>query len=159
MIKSIYRLKQASRSWNLRFDETIKTHGIEQNVDEPCVYKLTNEQIVVFLVPYVDDILLIGYNVVKLSEVKTWLAEQFQIKDLGNASYVIGIQNIRDKKNKLLALSQASYVDKVLTRFSMQKSKSCRPDMQFPSQRSSVLRHRKKKRTWDGFHIHLQLEV
>ena len=37
LLRSIYGLKQTSRSWNLRFDETIKTHGFEQNVDEPCV--------------------------------------------------------------------------------------------------------------------------
>ncbi|MCV5002720.1 reverse transcriptase domain-containing protein, partial [Escherichia coli] len=123
LLKSIYGLKQASRSWNLRFDETIKTYGFEQNIDEPCVYKLINEQTVVFLVLYVDDILLIGNNVVKLSEVKNWLAEQFQMKDLGNANYVLGIQILRDRKNKLLILSQASYVDKVLARFSMQDSK------------------------------------
>ena len=78
LLESIYGLKQASRSWNLRFDETIKTYGFEQNVDEPCIYKLINEQNVVFLVHYFDDILLIGNNVVKLSEVKNWLAEQFQ---------------------------------------------------------------------------------
>ena len=35
--RSIYGLKQASRSWNLRFDEIIKTYGFEQNIDEPCV--------------------------------------------------------------------------------------------------------------------------
>ena len=52
---------------------------------------------------------------------KKWLAEQFQMKDLGEASYVLGIQIIRDRSKKLLALSQASYIDKVLARFSMQK--------------------------------------
>ena len=45
------------------------------------------------------------------------------MKDLGQASYVLGIQIIRDRKNRLLALSQASYIDKVLVRFSMQNSK------------------------------------
>ena len=69
----------------------------------------------VFLVLYVDDILLIGNNIVKLSKVKNWLAEQFQIKDLENTSYVLRIQILRDRKNKLLALSQASYVDNVLS--------------------------------------------
>ena len=44
------------------------------------------------------------------------------MKDLGEASYVLGIQIIRDRKNKLLALSQAFYIDKVLARFSMQNS-------------------------------------
>ena len=45
------------------------------------------------------------------------------MKDLGEASYVLGIQIIRDRSKKLLALSQASYIDKVLARFSMQNSK------------------------------------
>ena len=72
--RSIYGLKQASRSWNLRFDEIIKTYGFEQNIDEPCVYQLKANQIVVFLVLYVDDILLIGNNVKKLSDVKNWLS-------------------------------------------------------------------------------------
>ena len=70
-----------------------------------------------------DDILLIGNEVGLLSDVKKWLAEKFQMKDLGQASYVLGIQIIRDRKNRLLALSQASYIDKVLARFSMQNSK------------------------------------
>ena len=123
LLRSIYGLKQASRSWNLRFDETIKTFGFEQNVDEPCVYKYIKETKVVFLVLYVDDILLIGNDIGLLSDVKKWLVEKFQMKDLGQTSYVFGIQIIRDRKNRLLALSQASYIDKVLARFSMQNSK------------------------------------
>ena len=63
LLKSIYGLKQASRSWNLRFDETIKIYGFEQNVDEPCVYKYIKQKKVVFLVLYVDDILLIENDV------------------------------------------------------------------------------------------------
>ena len=114
LLRSIYGLKQASRSWNLRFDETIKKYGFEQNVDEPGVYKYIKEKKVVFLVLYVDDTLLIGNDVETLSNVKKWLAEQFQMKDLGEASYILEIQIIRDCKNKLLALSQASYIDKVL---------------------------------------------
>ena len=59
----IYGLKQESWSWNIRFDETIKEFGFSQNLDEPCVYKKTSGSAVVFLVLYVDDILLIGNDV------------------------------------------------------------------------------------------------
>ena len=72
---------------------------------------------------YVNDILLIGNDIGLLSDVKKWLVEKFQMKDLGQANYVLGIQIIRDRKNRLLALSQASYIDKVLAWFSMQNSK------------------------------------
>ena len=51
-----------------------------------------------FLVLYVDDILLIGNDVAALSIVKVWLASTFNIKDLGEASYILGIKLIRDRK-------------------------------------------------------------
>ena len=143
LLRSIYGLKQASRSWNLRFDETIKTFGFEQNVDEPCVYKYIKETKVVFLVLYIDDILLIGNDIGLLSDVKKWLVEKFQMKDLGQASYVLGIQIIRDRKNKLLALSQASYIDKVLARFSMQNSKKG----QLPTRHGIILSKEKCPKT------------
>ena len=123
LLKSIYGLKQASMSWNLKFDETTKTYGFKQNIYEPCVYKLINNGSVVFVILYIDDIFLIGNEIGNLSEVKNWIAEQFQMKYLGEVSYVLGIQIIQDRKNKLLALSQASYMDKVLAHFAMQNFK------------------------------------
>ena len=75
------------------------------------MYKLVKDKAVVFLILYTDDILLIVNNVEFFSNVKKWLTEHFQMKDLGEASYVLGIKIYRDRKNKLLALSQASYID------------------------------------------------
>ena len=71
---------------------------------------------------YVDDILL-GNDVKILSDVKSWLANQFQMKRFGEASYVLGVQIIRDRKKRLLAMSQASYIDKILVCFVIQNSK------------------------------------
>ena len=61
--RSIYRLKQACQSWNLRFDEAMKEFGFLKNEDDPCVYKKVSGSIVMFLVLYVDDILLIGNDI------------------------------------------------------------------------------------------------
>jgi hypothetical protein len=58
--KSIYGLKRASRSWNIRFDEVVKGFGFHQNEEEACVYKKESGSAIVFLILYVDDILLIG---------------------------------------------------------------------------------------------------
>ncbi|KAI9153855.1 hypothetical protein LWI28_017540 [Acer negundo] len=121
--KSIYGLKQASRSWNIRFDQAVKGFGFIQNPDEPCVYKRIKGDKLVFLILYVDDILLIGNDVGVLTSVREWLAKQFDMKDLGEASFILGIQVIRDRKNRTIALSQASYIDKILSRFSMQDFK------------------------------------
>ena len=83
--RSIYGLKQASRSWNIQFDIAIKSYGFKQNVDKPCVYKRIFNSTITFLVLYVDDILLIE-NVGFLTDIKHWLATQFQMKDLGEVN-------------------------------------------------------------------------
>ena len=104
--RSIYGLKQASRSWNIRFDQVIKLYGFEKSPDEPCLYKKIQGIVVVFLVLYVDDILLIKNSVKVLSDVKGYLKKQFDMKDLGEANYILGIKLLRDRKNKVLALSK-----------------------------------------------------
>ena len=58
-----------------------------------------------------------------LSSVKGWLQKQFDTKDLGEANYILGIKLVRDRKNKVLALSQDLCIDKILARFSMENSK------------------------------------
>ena len=72
--KSIYGLKQASRSWNIKFDQSVKSYEFIQCPDEPYVYKRRSENMVVFLILYVDDILFIKNDVGILSSVKVWLS-------------------------------------------------------------------------------------
>ena len=84
--RSIYGLKQASQSWNLHFDEAVKEFGFMKNEDEPCVYKKVSGSEIVFLMLYVDDILLIGNDIPTLQSVKYWLGKCFSMKDLGKAA-------------------------------------------------------------------------
>ena len=123
LLRSIYGLKQASRRWNIRFDEIVKEFGFIQNEDEPCVYKKVSGSHVAFLVLYVDDILLIGNDIPSLQAVKTWLGKNFSMKDLGEATYILGIKIYRDRSKRLIGLSQSTYIDKVLHRFGMQEAK------------------------------------
>ncbi|KAJ9552655.1 hypothetical protein OSB04_016700 [Centaurea solstitialis] len=123
LIKSIYGLKQASRSWNLHFDERIKEFGFAKSEFEPCVYTKFSGSVVTFLVLYVDDILLIGNDVPTLQNVKTWLSKCFQINDLGEAAYILGIKIYINRSRRLIGLSQGTYIDKILKRFRMDESK------------------------------------
>ena len=92
-------------------------------MDESCVYKKTSGSAIIFLVLYVDDILLIGNDIPMLQSVKTWLSSKFSMKDLGEASYILGIKIYRDRSKRMLGLSQSRYIDLVLKRFSMDGSK------------------------------------
>ena len=76
--RSIYGLKQASQSWNLHFDEVAKEFSFMKNEDEPYVYKKVSRSAIVFLVLYVDDILLIVNDIPTLQSVKSWLGKFFQ---------------------------------------------------------------------------------
>jgi len=61
--RSIYGLKQASRSWNIYFNKMIRMYGFVKNGEESCIYKWVNNSVVIFLVLYADDILLIGNDI------------------------------------------------------------------------------------------------
>ncbi|GKA20734.1 retrotransposon protein, putative, ty1-copia subclass [Tanacetum coccineum] len=79
--------------------------------------------VVVFLVLYVDDILLIGNDIPTLQSVKDWLGRCFAMKDLGDASYILGIKIYKDRTKRLIGLSQDTYLDNILKRSRMENSK------------------------------------
>ncbi|KAJ9547978.1 hypothetical protein OSB04_020521 [Centaurea solstitialis] len=69
------------------------------------------------------NILLIGNDVPTLQSVKSWLSKCFQMKDLGEAAYILGIKIYRNRSKRLIGLSQSTYIDKILKRFRMDESK------------------------------------
>ena len=67
----------------------------------------------IILVLYVDDILLAANDMGLLHNVKKFLSETFEMKDMNEASYVIGIEIFRDRSQGLLGLSQKAYINRV----------------------------------------------
>ena len=124
--KSIYGLKQASRQWYLKFDEVMKNQGFIKNQVDQCTYLKMSGSNFAILVLYVDDILLASNSLNLLHESKRLLSRNFDMKDLGEASYVIGIEIHRDRANGTLGLSQKAYIDRVLERYNMQQ---CSPSV------------------------------
>ncbi|RVW84956.1 Retrovirus-related Pol polyprotein from transposon TNT 1-94 [Vitis vinifera] len=117
--RSIYGLKQASRQWYRKFDQVITSFGFKENTVDQCIYLKFSGSKFIILVLYVDDILLASSDVGLLHETKRFLSSKFDMKDLGNASFVLGIQIHRDRSRGILGLSQKAYIDKVLSRFGM----------------------------------------
>ena len=116
-------MKQASRSWNLRLDETVKEFGFIKNSEEACVYKKVSGSSIEFLILYVDDILLIGNDIPLLESVKTSLKKSFSMKNLGKVAYILGIKIYGDRSKYLIGISQSTYIDKVLKRFNIERAK------------------------------------
>ena len=110
---------QASRSWNIRFHSVIKAYGFIQTFGEARIYKKVSGSSVAFLILYVDDILLIGVDIEFLDSIIGYLNKIFSMKDLGEASYMLGIKIYRDRSRRLIEISQSTYLDKVLKKFKM----------------------------------------
>jgi len=119
--RSIYGLKQASRQWYLKFNDIIVSFGFRENTVDQCIYLKVSGSKFIFLILYVDDILLATNDLGLLSEAKRFLSNNFEMKDMCEAYYVIGIKIFRDKSQGLLGLSQNAYINKVLERLRMDK--------------------------------------
>ncbi|KAM0893325.1 hypothetical protein ACQ4PT_025194 [Festuca glaucescens] len=122
--KSIYGLKQASRQWYLKCHETIKSFGFNENREDNCVYAKFKNGKFIFLILYVNDILLASSDVSLLLETKKFLSSNIDMKDLGEASFVLGIEIRRDRQRGVLGLSQKAYLEKVLKKYGMHASNS-----------------------------------
>ncbi|KAL0405390.1 UNVERIFIED_CONTAM: Retrovirus-related Pol polyprotein from transposon TNT 1-94 [Sesamum latifolium] len=72
---------------------------------------------------FMSMILLIENDIKMLGDIKAWLSTQFSMKDMGEASYILGIKIYRDRSRRMLGLIQSSYIEKVLKRFKMEHSK------------------------------------
>jgi hypothetical protein len=98
--KSIYGLKQASKQWYLKFDETIRSFGFKENEEDNYIYAKFKNGKFIFLILYVDDILLTSSDVSLLLETKRFLTSNFDMKDLSEASFVVVIEIHRDRRKK-----------------------------------------------------------
>ena len=125
LTKSLYDLKQAPRCWYKRFDSFITSLEYNRLSSDHCVYHkwFGNDEFIILLL-YVDDMLVVGPNKDQVQTLKAQLAKEFDMKDLGPANKILGMQILRDRKDRKIWLSQKNYLRKILQRFNMQ---DCKP--------------------------------
>ncbi|KAH9696084.1 hypothetical protein KPL71_023037 [Citrus sinensis] len=120
LIKSLYGLKQSPRQWYKRFDQFIQGHKFTRSGHDHCVYfRRLPDGVFIYLLLYVDDMLIASKNKDDIEILKKQLASEFEMKDLGDAQRILGMEIRRDKKNVSVWLTQKSYLKKVLERFGM----------------------------------------
>ena len=117
--KSIYELKQASKQWYLKFSETITSFDFHENIVNRCICPKISGSKFIFFVLYVDDILLVANDLGILYEIKKFISKNFEMKDMGEAFYVIGISIFEKRSHGLLGLSHKAYIEKILEKFNM----------------------------------------
>ncbi|KAG8481596.1 hypothetical protein CXB51_026522 [Gossypium anomalum] len=122
--KSLYGLKQSPRQWYKRFDSFMTSHDFKRSSFDSCVYfKKNNDGSFVYLLLYVDDMLIAAKDKGEIRKVKAQLSEEFEMKDLEPAKKILGMEILRDRKTSKLYLSQKGYIEKLLCRFNMRSAK------------------------------------
>ena len=121
--KSLYGLKQSPRQWYKRFDSFMLSHDFKRSDYDSCVYLKTVNDSAIYLLLYVDDILIAAKDKSEIVKLKAQLSKEFEMKDLGAAKKILGVEIIRDRKSGMLYLSQRGYIEKVLRRFNMHDAK------------------------------------
>ena len=123
LVKAIYGLKQASRVWNETFDEFIRSIGLQVSGFDPCLYIMTSEGHCLFVLVYVDDVLVTGSSLEMIARTKNILKTRFEMTDSGKCAFVLGIE-LLDGEDGSVTMCQRRYVDDVLKRFGMDECKA-----------------------------------
>ena len=121
--KSLYGLRQASRAWHTRLKEELNKHGFTPSQADAGLFVL-HECTPVYILAYVDDLLIASESHASVNRVKTQIMSSFKARDLGEASYFLGMDIVRDRKKRTLILGQRKYARDVLSRFGMLDAKS-----------------------------------
>ena len=124
LMRSLYGLKQSPRQWYKRFDSYMIQLGYNRSPYDCCVYhNKADDGSMIYLVLYVDDMLIAAKSKSDIQKLKDLLSAEFDMKDLGAAKKILGMEIYKEREKKKLFLSQKSYIQKILSRFGMSTAK------------------------------------
>ncbi|KAL3519892.1 hypothetical protein ACH5RR_018041 [Cinchona calisaya] len=110
--KSLYGLKQASRSWFHKFSSSIQDTGFKQSRTEYSLFTKVRGNSFTAILLYVDDMIITGNNERMITNLKTFLNRCFRIKDLGPLKFFLGIEVVRSKVE--ISICQRKYALDIL---------------------------------------------
>jgi hypothetical protein len=110
--KSLYGLKQASRSWFQRFSCAIQEIGFQQSKADYSLFTQVRGDSITVVLLYVDDMVITGNDETTINDLKKFLNSCFKIKDLGMLKYFLGIEVARSKAG--ITICQRKYTLDIL---------------------------------------------
>ena len=121
--KGLYGLKQAPKLWFNKFKDVMILLGLKPLAADECVF--VDDR--VWLLLYVDDIIIISSSMESISAIKKKLKEQLDVKDMGPLKFFLGVAFEQDSQGAYL--SQQKYLGEVLTKFGMEQCKAVKTPM------------------------------
>jgi len=104
--KSLYGLKQAPRAWNTRLKQELEGMGFTASEADAGLFTAQYKGSNIYILVYVDDILVAAKNLADINHIKARLTAIFDVRDLGEAKYFLGMSLDRDRQAKTLKITQ-----------------------------------------------------
>ena len=121
--KSLYGLRQAPRAWHARLKTELESMGFTASDADPGLYTANLKDGKVFILVYVDDILVVGKTMDSINHVKSRLEGVFDVRDLGEASYFLSINIIRDRPSRYLQINQQRMTTQLVEKYGLKEGK------------------------------------
>ncbi|VVA40491.1 PREDICTED: Retrovirus-related Pol poly from, partial [Prunus dulcis] len=122
--KSLYGLKQAPRAWNAKFTGYLPTLGFKSSHSDPSLFVQHTGNDIIILLLYVDDIIITGSSDQLIQRVVTNLSEVFEMKDMGQLTYFLGLQISYNSSGDIF-VSQTKYAKDLLHKAGMSSCRAC----------------------------------
>ena len=117
--KSLYGLKQAGKIWHDVLDKFLKSMGFVNSSLDRCAYYKYDENGKIIVAVYVDDLMFTASCCALMDWFRTTLATKFMMKDLGDCTFIVGLEIQRDQSEGKLSVTQRLYAEDVLTRLNV----------------------------------------
>ena len=121
--KSLYGLKQAPRAWHAKLKEELEAIGFAPSAADPALF-IKSSDTPIYLLTYVDDILVITRDKQALIDTKASIMGVFEARDMGEASCFLGMDIVRDRDARTITLSQHRLTSDLLTKYGMEECKA-----------------------------------
>lgn len=119
--KAIYGLKQAPRAWYTELRTFLMSLGFQNSLADTSLFVLQQGTSFVYLLVYVDDILITGNSTSGIQHILSLLAARFSVKDAEDLNYFLGIEAHSTPSG--LHLSQRKYILDLFHRYNMTNAK------------------------------------
>ena len=119
LVKALYGLKQAARAWHKKLDAMLGEAGFTPCAFDPCLYKGDRDEVTVYILVYVDDLLVAGATNAAAMSAKADITTAFKAREMGEPTFFLGFHVERDTERGTLRLGQRQYVYTILERFGL----------------------------------------
>jgi transposase InsO family protein len=122
--KALYGLRQAPRAWHTKLKQELELLGFVASNADPSLFILSGKERNMYLLVYVDDILIAGSDIDSINSIKAALGSTFDVRDLGEAAYFLGMEIKRERDNNNIKLSQERATKELLDKYGVTIGKS-----------------------------------